>query len=169
MITITQYAMSLPYFTEITGTTTYNYYPQQDPEDIRSANTTNRMLTNYASDGGSYYYPYATGIKTGSHDQAGYCIVASATYEGYTYIVCCLGCPSVDSDVHGEMLDAASLFRWAFLNLSSKTIAAQGRFWQTCPWNTPGSRTPLQLVAGGECVRNPAGQCGLLQHYCGNG
>lgn len=148
MITITQYAMSLPYFTEITGTTTYNYYPQQDPEDIRSANTTNRMLTNYASDGGSYYYSYATGIKTGSHDQAGYCIVASATYEGYTYIVCCLGCPSVDSDVHGEMLDAASLFRWAFLNLSSKTIAAQGEVLADVPLEYAWKRDTLQLVAG---------------------
>ena len=92
MITITQYAMSLPYFTEITGTTTYNYYPQQDPEDIRSANTTNRMLTNYASDGGSYYYPYATGIKTGSTPEAGYCLAASATRENRNLISVVMGC-----------------------------------------------------------------------------
>ena len=65
-----------------------------DEDNVRTANTTNRMLTNMVySDGMSYYYAYATGIKTGSHDQAGYCIVASATYGGYTYIVACLGSP----------------------------------------------------------------------------
>ena len=100
------------------------------------------------SDGMSYYYAYATGIKTGSHDQAGYCIVASATYGGYTYIVACLGSPSVDSNVHGEMLDAASLFRWVFLNLSSKTITSQGR---THPWTTPGRRIPSSWRRGRTC------------------
>ena len=75
MVTITKYAMSLPLFTEITSTTAYNYYPVGHPEKEKTANTTNRLLTNYAySDGTSYYYRYATGIKTGSHDQAGYCL-----------------------------------------------------------------------------------------------
>ncbi len=97
MITITQYAMSLPLFYRDHRNHHLQLLPPAGPGGHPPANTTNRMLTNYASDGGSYYYPYATGIKTGSHDQAGYCIVASATYEGYTYIVCCLGCPSVDS------------------------------------------------------------------------
>lgn len=149
MITITEYAMSLPHFTEITSTTAYNYHPVGDEENVRTANTTNRMLTNMVySDGMSYYYAYATGIKTGSHDQAGYCIVASATYGGYTYIVACLGSPSVDSDVHGEMLDAASLFRWAFLNLSSKTITSQGDILADVPLDYAWQKDTLQLAAG---------------------
>lgn len=147
MVTITKYAMSLPLFTEITGTTAYNYYPKGHPEKEKTANTTNKLLTNYAEDG-SYYYRYATGIKTGSHDQAGYCIVASATYEGYTYVVACLGCPSVDSDVHGEMLDAASLFRWAFLNLEIRTVAAQGDILADVPLEYAWQQDTLQLVAG---------------------
>ena len=149
MITITEYAMSLPHFTEITSTTAYNYHPVGDEENVRTANTTNRMLTNMVySDGMSYYYAYATGIKTGSHDQAGYCIVASATYGGYTYIVACLGSPSVDSNVHGEMLDAASLFRWAFLNLSSKTITSQGDILADVPLDYAWQKDTLQLAAG---------------------
>lgn len=154
MVTITEYAMSLPHFTEITSTTAYNYYPQENPEDIRTANTTNRMLTNILyADGVSYYYPYATGIKTGSHDQAGYCIVSSATYGGYTYVVACLGSPSVDESgnsisLHGEMLDAATLFRWAFLNLGKMTIAAQGDVLADVPLEYAWQKDTLQLVAG---------------------
>lgn len=148
MVTITKYAMSLPLFTEVTGTTAYNYYPIGHPEKEKTANTTNKMLTNYAADGYSYYYRYATGIKTGSHDQAGYCIVASATYEGYTYVVACLGCPMIDNDIHGEMLDAASLFRWAFLNLEIRTVAAQGDILADVPLEYAWQQDTLQLVAG---------------------
>ena len=133
MITITEYAMSLPHFTEITSTTAYNYHPVGDEENVRTANTTNRMLTNMVySDGMSYYY----------------CIVASATYGGYTYIVACLGSPSVDSNVHGEMLDAASLFRWVFLNLSSKTITSQGDILADVPLDYAWQKDTLQLAAG---------------------
>ena len=149
MVTITKYAMSLPLFTEVTGTTAYNYYPIGHPEKEKTASTTNRLMTDWVgNDGYYYYYRYATGIKTGSHDQAGYCIVASATYEGYTYVVACLGSPSVDSDVHGEMLDSASLFRWAFLNLEIRTVAAQGDILADVPLEYAWQQDRLQLVAG---------------------
>lgn len=153
MVTITKYAMSLPLFTEVTSTTAYNYYPIGHPEKEKTANTTNKLLTNYADDGYSYYYRYATGIKTGSHDQAGYCIVASASLDGYTYVVACLGSPSVDANgdsisLHGEMLDAATLFRWAFLNLRIRTVAAQGDILADVPLEYAWQQDRLQLVAG---------------------
>ncbi len=154
MVTITKYAMSLPLFTEITGTKYYEYAPINDPDNVRSASTTNRLLSNMVyEDGSYYYYPYATGIKTGSHDQAGYCIVASATYEGYTYVVACLGSPSVDEQgdsisVHGEMLDAATLFRWALTTLTKQTIAAQGDIIADVPLDYAWKQDTLQLVAG---------------------
>lgn len=148
MVTIAKYAMSLPHFTEITGTAYYEYHPVDEPDNIRACSTTNRMLTNsLGNDGYNYYYTYATGIKTGSHDQAGYCIVASASAYGYTYVVCCLGCPSVDSDLHGEMLDAASLFRWALTQLESKTIAAQGDILTEVTLDYAWQKDTLQLVA----------------------
>ncbi|MGI6254069.1 MAG: D-alanyl-D-alanine carboxypeptidase family protein [Acutalibacter sp.] len=153
LVTITKYAMSLPHFTEITGTTAYNYYPQENPDLVRTANTTNRMLTNYATDDVSYYYAYATGIKTGSHDQAGYCIVASATYSGYTYVVCCLGSPEYDAQgnsisLHGEMLDAATLFRWALTSLGKMTVVSQGDILADVPLEYAWQKDTLQLVAG---------------------
>ena len=75
--------------------------------------------------------PYATGVKTGSLIESDYCISATATYDGYSYLVICMGSPYIDSegnhiDYHGEMYDAATLFRWAFLNIENKTLVTDG-------------------------------------------
>lgn len=41
---------------------------------------------------GKYYYPYATGMKTGTTDKAGRSLIASAEKDGKTVIVIGLGC-----------------------------------------------------------------------------
>lgn len=125
---ITQYAMNLPYFMEIVGQRGYEKEPtNMDPEGDWHSNT-NRMILPYEDDyGNSYWYSYANGIKTGSHDEAGNCLAASATYYGYTYIVIAMGnMEGYANDVHEEMLDCRTLFRWAFTSLGKKTIASQG-------------------------------------------
>ncbi len=153
MAIITQHAMTLPSFTEITGSTYFEYTPLNDSTDERTATTTNRMLTNSLDNyGGYYYYQYATGIKTGSLDESGYCLAASASAYGYTYIAICLGSPMVDADgnsivVHGEMLDAASLFRWALTSLEKKTLAVEGDVLSSTPLEYAWQKDTLQLVA----------------------
>lgn len=125
---IAQYAMSLPYFMDIVKEQGYEKEPtNMDPEGSGFANT-NRMILPYEDDyGNSYWYSYANGIKTGSHDQAGYCLAASATTFGYTYIVIAMGnMEGYEKGVHEEMLDCRTLFRWAFTSLGKKTIASQG-------------------------------------------
>lgn len=42
----------------------------------------------------SYYYEHATGLKTGSTDEAGFCLAASASKNGRTSIVILMGSPS---------------------------------------------------------------------------
>ena len=153
MATITKYAMTLPNFTEITGTTAYNYHPVGS-EDIRTANTTNKMLTNYVDEYGmTYYYQFATGIKTGSLDESGYCIASSATAYGYTYIAIAMGSPMYYSDggrsyVHGEMLDCATLFRWSLSSLEKKTVAVQGEVMSSVNLKYAWKKDELLLVAG---------------------
>ncbi len=128
MAVITKYAMALPNFTTITGQWRYEKPPTNMSPEIEYKTNTNKMLLNYPDEyGNSYYYTYATGIKTGSHDQAGFCIAASATYYGYTYIVIAMGdMDGYAQGVHNEMRDAKTLFRWAFLNLGKKTVTSQG-------------------------------------------
>lgn len=154
MAAITKYAMSLPYFTEITGTPAYLQAATNMNSEERTVYTTNKMLTNYADESGiSYYYQSATGIKTGSLNEAGYCITASATAYGYTYIVVAMGSPMVDEDgneidLHGEMLDARSLFRWAVTSLEKKTVAVQGDVLSSVKLDYAFQKDELLLAAG---------------------
>lgn len=125
---ITQYAMQLPYFMEIVGQRGYEKEPtNMDPDGDWHPNT-NRMILPYEDDYGNLvWYSYANGIKTGSHDEAGYCLAASATTYGYTYIVIAMGnMDGYGRGVHEEMLDCRTLFRWAFTTLGKKTIVSQG-------------------------------------------
>ncbi len=151
MATIAEYAMTLPNFTEITGTFAYTK-PATNVNDYEvTFHSTNKLLQNYMDEasGIEYYYQYATGIKTGSHDQAGYCLVASATALGYTYIVVCLGdMEGYEQKVHGEMLDARSLFRWALTTLSKKTVAAQGDVMSSVNLEYAFQKDQLLLAAG---------------------
>lgn len=110
---ITKYALTKPMFSEITNTTTY--FCEDDDYPLI---TTNYMIDEYR--GGEYYYRYARGIKTGTTDEAGRCLVTTATADGYSYMAVLLHYPySEDSDdnTYGTMLDAADLFRWALVDL----------------------------------------------------
>ncbi|MBQ2667556.1 MAG: D-alanyl-D-alanine carboxypeptidase [Clostridia bacterium] len=124
---MSKYALSLPYFAEVTSQQYYNQPPTNLTEEERLVQTSNRMLLSWYDE----YYTYATGIKTGSLNESGYCISASGHYEGYSYLVVCMGSPYITetgerTHYHGEMFDAATLLRWAFLNIENKTIVEDG-------------------------------------------
>ena len=116
---MSRYAIGLPMFSKICGTATY--YMEGDDYPL--------VTTNYMIDvgrGGEYFYTYATGLKNGTTDEAGRCLVATARLddEGYSYICICLHAPyDYDKDVYEQycMIEAANLFRWAFLNLTFVT------------------------------------------------
>lgn len=151
MAKIVKYATTLPYFSDITSSTFYTQPPTNKCEEERTVTSTNLMLSEYEADG-AYYYMYANGIKTGSLNESGYCIAASATYEGYTYVVVALGSPMVDKngehiDYHGEMVDARTLFRWAFLNLSMKNITEYGDLLGEVNLQYAWDKDSLQVVA----------------------
>ena len=115
---IATYALTLPKFAEITNTTLYTCEGDDYP----------LVTTNYLIDqnnGGEYYYMYAKGIKTGTTDQAGRCLVTTATADGYSYMAVLLHAPYKQgvSEGYGTMTDAADLFRWALTSLELKTVA----------------------------------------------
>lgn len=115
IVKITKHALSLPMFEEITGTT--EYYCEGDTYPIV---TTNFMIDE--NRGGLYYYRYAKGIKTGSTDAAGKCLVSTAVYNGYTYLIVALKAPS-DAGYNYAMIDSANLYRWAFLGFELYPVA----------------------------------------------
>ena len=120
MAKITKYALTLPGFAEISDTVTSDCLGEE-----RYLVTTNYMIDE--NRGGEYYYPYAKGIKTGSTgNDSGYCLVSTASKNGYTYLCVAYGAPYEDENGeaydNGAMLDSAGLYKWAFENLSIKTI-----------------------------------------------
>ena len=68
MATITEYALTMPYFTDVTSQTYYTQPPTNMTSEERTVTTTNRMLLSYDDE----YYTYATGVKTGSLNESGY-------------------------------------------------------------------------------------------------
>lgn len=62
------------------------------------------------SDDPNYYYPYATGIKTGYTDEAGFCLAAAAEKDGVRLFAILLGSDSTEY----RFLDAAALFERGF-------------------------------------------------------
>ncbi|MBR3290163.1 MAG: D-alanyl-D-alanine carboxypeptidase [Clostridia bacterium] len=62
------------------------------------------------SDDPNYYYPYATGFKTGYTDEAGFCLAATAEKDGVRLFAILLGSDSTEY----RFLDAAALFERGF-------------------------------------------------------
>ena len=135
---IATYALKLPKFAEITNTATY--YCEGDDYPIT---TTNYLIDEYR--GGEYYYMYAKGIKTGTTDQAGRCLVTTATADGYSYMAILLHAPYKEGVIedYGTFTDAADLFRWALTQLELKTVATA---------STPVCEQKIELAWGVESV-----------------
>lgn len=115
---IATYALTLPRFAEITDTVAYRCEGDEYP-----LTTTNLLIDE--NNGGEYYYMYAKGIKTGTTDEAGRCLVTTAPADGYSYLAVLLHAPYKEgvSEDYGTMTDAADLFRWALTQLELKTLA----------------------------------------------
>lgn len=83
---IAREAMKNETFRTIASTTTYQI-PRSNKQRARTITTKSEyMLTGSEENPNNYYYPYATGIKTGSHTHSGYCFAGAAEKEGVELI-----------------------------------------------------------------------------------
>ncbi len=124
---ITRYALGNPEFSRIVAqkVATISF---QDPPKSQSANNTNQLL---------FSYPLADGVKTGTTNAAGKCLVASATKDDRRLICVVLDAP----DRFG---DARRLLEWGFNNTEIVTLGSQGDF----VTNYPGINTHTPVVLG---------------------
>lgn len=84
---------------------------------------TNPLLNSYSP----YYYEGTIGLKTGTTDKAGGCLITSATKDGYTYIAIAMG-GALDYYVDGTPYNTSYLMcrymlDWAFDNVKMKILA----------------------------------------------
>lgn len=142
MAIITLDAMKNEMFNKISETVEYKY---------RNSNFyhTNLMLrSGYVS----YYYSYAKGIKTGSTEQAGYCVISKASKDGYNYLAVVMGAPVIDYNKDGyvekcSFIDARSLFKWAFDSLKYSTLAEKNEVLSEVAVKNGKDADSVQLVA----------------------
>ena len=86
MAVIARYAMQNETFRQIAGTVSYSI-PRTNKHRARTITTrSSYMLPGSEESPNKYYYPNATGIKTGSHSHSGYCFVGSASSQGVSLI-----------------------------------------------------------------------------------
>lgn len=147
---IVQYALTLPYFKEIVNTTEYIIPATNVSAEERTIEATNKMLRK-DYENGAYYYQYANGVKTGSHNEAGYCIAASATKDAQNYVAIVLGSPMLSEageyiDYHGEMIDAAELFDWGFENLSRQELCGTSDVISEVPLQYAWKKKTIDLI-----------------------
>ncbi len=88
------------------------------PENNRKYPNTNKLM----DPEDEYYYPYATGIKTGSTREAGDCLVASASKDGTRFIVL-LFKDTATSVGRDRWTDAKSLFDYGFKNYQTLKLS----------------------------------------------
>lgn len=120
MLKIARYALTTPYFIDVTDTVEY-YIDGDDEEPLVN---TNKMINPDEKD---YYYEYAKGIKTGTTDEAGRCLVSTALKDDVAYMCIALNAPCYDSDGYEleknyAILESKKLYEWAYKNVKMYEI-----------------------------------------------
>lgn len=98
----------------------------------------------------TYYYEYASGIKTGSTSQAGFCVITKASKNGYNYLAIVMDSPikKLDGiDTKCSFIDAKTLFDWAFDSLKYSMVIRQNDVISEVPVEDGKDADTVQLVA----------------------
>ena len=121
---IGRYAMQNETFRKIVTTTQYTLpSTNKYAEANRFFKLTNELIVPDTRDSvDNYYYPYATGIKTGYTNPAGECLVASAKKDDLEYIAVILGAGKTENGLSARFIDCKNLFNYAFDNYKTYVI-----------------------------------------------
>ena len=115
-LVLTKYALKNADFKTVCESSRYTV-PKTNMSPSRTISTTNFLQDTTTN----YYYVYAKGVKTGFTDEAGRCLVSTASYNGYNYMCILFKCDNAVP--RNEFVDSRNLYRWAFNNFAYKQIA----------------------------------------------
>ena len=121
---IAKYAMQNETFRTIVSTKEYYVEPTNMTEKQRHFFNTNGLLSTMKYS--NYYYEYCIGIKTGSTDAAGYCLLSAAEKDGQRLICVMMGCENPKDEAGNvqrlQFSESSRLLDWGFNNFSYQTI-----------------------------------------------
>lgn len=135
---ITQWALTVPGFSEITSLSSYTL-SETNVHSERDIYSTIMLQNSYSG----YYTRYIKGIKTGTIDESGRCLVTRAESGGMSFTAVFLGCPfEVDTRFWDEgnsvFTNARLSFDWLFDNTAVSEVVKMG---------TPVSETALKYAS----------------------
>ncbi len=125
---ITREAMKYDLFMTVCNTKAYSIADDPATPDIDESHelhSTNLLISNWRALG--YLYSGAQGIKTGTTDAAGHCLVSTAVRADRSLVSVMLGCEAVPDPINGgkvanTFIETPRLFDWGFANFSLRTI-----------------------------------------------
>ena len=123
-------------FMTIVNTKSYEIPPTNKTEDERVLHSTNALISNWRLAG--YLYSGAQGIKTGSTDAAGQCLVSSAVRGSRTLVSVVLGAQKVEKEngsgyIVESFTETARLFDYGFDNFASHQVLDENELIQEVP------------------------------------
>ena len=133
---ITREAMKHEDFMTMVNTKSYEIPPTNKTEEERVLHSTNALISNWRLAG--YLYSGAQGIKTGSTDAAGQCLVSSAVRGSRTLISVVLGAEKVEKEngsgyIVESFTETARLFDWGFDNFAPQQVLDENELIQEVP------------------------------------
>ena len=135
----TRAAMKYDAFMTICNTKAYDV-PATNKSEARELHSTNFLISTWLNTG--YFYDredinaYAEGIKTGTTDQAGHCLVSSAVCGDRRVISVVLGAGTEEKNGETRVLsfdETVRLFNWGFDNFSMQTVLTEDEVIQEVP------------------------------------
>ena len=122
---IYRYCLQNAMFCELTGTYEYEIPPTNKYDYTRYLRTTNYTMNPGIPD---YYFEYVKNGKTGTTDDAGRCLISSASNDGYNYLCIVMKAKFYDVDEDGYDENMAfyitrKLYKWAYDNLRLREVA----------------------------------------------
>ena len=129
---IAREAMGSPFLRSVFATKSYTSDTWQG-KGTRAWKNNNQLI----QPGAGYYYPPATGLKTGYTGPAGFCLVSSATSGGLDLIAVAL-----NASEKGRWGDAWTLLDYGFANYARRELVRKGSVVETVPivngdWGQP--------------------------------
>ena len=133
---ITREAMKHEDFMTMVNTKSYEIPPTNKTEEERVLHSTNALISNWRLAG--YLYSGAQGIKPGSTDAAGQCLVSSAVRGSRTLISVVLGAEKVEKEngsgyIVESFTETARLFDWGFDNFAPQQVLDENELIQEVP------------------------------------
>jgi D-alanyl-D-alanine carboxypeptidase (penicillin-binding protein 5/6) len=132
MALIAREAVSHDIFKTICSTVTYTV-PATNMSEERSLQTTHKLMISDST----YYYQYASGVKTGTTNAAGYCLISTAEKDGISLLAVVMGADSVVADDGTTQVqsftESRRLYQWAFDSFSYRTILTTSELVKSVP------------------------------------